>query len=77
LSKSHLFQMLLCCKIQCQDCLSVYLSLWLCITSERSDCFFFLLLLNFLFLCVCVINIQTQNVLLGLCVIHPNMNVSF
>ncbi len=41
LSKSHLFQMLLCCKIQCQNYLSVYLSVWLCILSERSDCCFF------------------------------------
>ncbi len=54
LSKSHLFQMLLCCKIQCQDCLSVYLSVWLCILSERSDWFFFSFVAEFsFFLCVC------------------------
>ncbi len=52
------------------------LSVWLCILSERSDCFFFSFVAEFSFF-VCVINIQTQNVLLGLCVIHPNMNVSF
>lgn len=38
--------------------------------------FFFPFVAEFSFF-LCVINIQTQNVLLGLYVIHPNMNVSF